>query len=242
MEYLDFSSVITTIRKYISDAHNMNQIDMMYQLFVSFLNSEESKDFDFDNGLVCRWFNGQAKISPRITGYYMDNHKRNLLAADMHRNVLPLMYDSAMAVQEVYNILVQDTTISDKAKEQLLQNYPFETELDEANLPILLHCRSRYRMDLTQDATGFQTVHILLGIRKCRYNFFRISTIDPALDRIHAFITDAELDRLTHGNTKSRYLFYHIEFRLFLIVFCQVRDTQKVLCTVFIGYTVFFII
>ena len=51
MEYLDFSSVITTIRKYISDAHNMNQIDMMYQLFVSFLNSEESKDFDFDNGL-----------------------------------------------------------------------------------------------------------------------------------------------------------------------------------------------
>lgn len=100
MEYLDFSSVITTIRKYISDAHNMNQIDMMYQLFVSFLNSEESKDFDFDNGLVCRWFNGQAKISPRITGYYMNNHKRNLLAADMHRNVLPLMYDSAMAVRK----------------------------------------------------------------------------------------------------------------------------------------------
>ena len=26
MEYLDFSSVITTIRKYISDAHNMNLI------------------------------------------------------------------------------------------------------------------------------------------------------------------------------------------------------------------------
>ncbi len=132
MEYLDFSSVITTIRKYISDAHNMNQIDIMYQLFVSFLDSEESQDFDFDNGLVCRWFNGQAKISPRITGYYMDNHKRNQLAADMHRNVLPLMYDSAMAVQDVYNILVQDTTISDKLKNRLFQNYPCETEMDEA--------------------------------------------------------------------------------------------------------------
>ena len=56
MEYLDFSSVITTIRNYISDAHSMNQIDMMYQLFVSFLSSDESLDFDFDNGLVCRWF------------------------------------------------------------------------------------------------------------------------------------------------------------------------------------------
>ena len=108
MEYLDFSSVITTIRKYISDAHNMNQIDMMYHLFVSFLNSEESQDFDFDNGLVCRWFNGQAKISPRITGYYMDNHKRNLLAADMHRNVLPLMYDSAMAVHSGAYLLQAD--------------------------------------------------------------------------------------------------------------------------------------
>ena len=50
MEYLDFSSVITTIRNYISDAHSMNQIDMMYQLFVSFLSSDESLDFDFDNG------------------------------------------------------------------------------------------------------------------------------------------------------------------------------------------------
>lgn len=87
MEYLDFSSVITTIRNYISDAHSMNQIDMMYQLFVSFLSSDESLDFDFDNGLVCRWFNGQAKISPRITRYYMDNHNRNRLAADMHRIV-----------------------------------------------------------------------------------------------------------------------------------------------------------
>lgn len=93
----------------------------MYQLFVSFLSSDKSQDFDFDNGLVCRWFNGQAKISPRITGYYMDNHNRNRLAADMHRNVLSIMYDSAMAVQEVYNILVQDATISDKTKELLIQ-------------------------------------------------------------------------------------------------------------------------
>lgn len=132
MEYLDFSSVITTIRKYISDAHSMNQIDMMYQLFVSFLSSDESLGFDFDNGLVCRWFNGQAKISPRITGYYLDNHNRNRLAADMHRNILSIMYDSSMAVQEVYNILIQDTTISDKTKTRLLQNYPCETETDEA--------------------------------------------------------------------------------------------------------------
>lgn len=66
MEYLDFSSVITTIRNYISDAHSMNQIDMMYQLFVSFLSSDESLDFDFDNGLVLipSYFLLSAKLVP----------------------------------------------------------------------------------------------------------------------------------------------------------------------------------
>lgn len=152
MEYLDFSSVITTIRKYISDAHSMNQIDMMYQLFVSFLSSDESLDFDFDNGLVCRWFNGQAKISPRITGYYMDRHNRNRLAADMHRNILSIMYDSAMAVQEVYNILVQDTTISDKAKDQLLQNYPCESKMDEAVFLTSALCFGMERTFVKRDA------------------------------------------------------------------------------------------
>lgn len=152
MEYLDFSSVITTIRKYISEAHNINQIDLMYDLFVSFLSDESSMDFTFDNGLVCRWFNGQAKISPRITGYYMDRHQRNRLAADMHRNVLPLMYDSAMAVQEVFNILVQDTTISDKAKNQLLQNYPCATEMDEAIFLTSALCFGMERTFVKRDA------------------------------------------------------------------------------------------
>ncbi len=49
------------------------------------------------------------------------------------------MYDSAMAVQEVYNILVQDTTISDKVKEQLLQNYPCEQIRMKQDF-LLLHC------------------------------------------------------------------------------------------------------
>ena len=101
-------------------------------MFCSFLSSDESQ-FDFDNGLVCRSFNGQAKISPRITGIiWITTIETDSQGADMHRNVLPLMYDSTMAVQEIYN-MVQDTrTISDKTKARLLENYPCETEMDEA--------------------------------------------------------------------------------------------------------------
>ena len=42
------------------------------------------------------------------------------------------MYDSAMAVQEVYQILIQDSTISDKVKEQLSRRYPCSSTSDEA--------------------------------------------------------------------------------------------------------------
>lgn len=122
MERCDFSSIITTIRKYIGDDRGMNQIDLLYELFEGFLEEESSQDFDFDNGLVCRWFNGQARISPRISGYYLHEDNRNRLADDIETNILPLMYDSAMAIQEIYKILIQDGTISDQKKEQLTQD------------------------------------------------------------------------------------------------------------------------
>ena len=132
MERCDFSSIITTVRKYIGDDRGMNQIDLLYELFEGFLEEESSQDFDFDNGLVCRWFNGQARISPRISGYYLHTDNRNLLADDIETNILPLMCDSAMAIQEIYKILIQDGTISDQKKEQLTQDYPCHTSEEQA--------------------------------------------------------------------------------------------------------------
>lgn len=132
MERCDFNSIITTVRKYIGDDRGMNQIDLLYELFEGFLEEESSQDFDFDNGLVCRWFNGQARISPRISGYYLHTDNRNRLADDIETNILPLMCDSAMAIQEIYKILIQDGTISDQKKEQLTQDYPCHTSEEQA--------------------------------------------------------------------------------------------------------------
>lgn len=132
MERCDFSSIITTVRKYIGDDRGMNQINLLYELFEGFLEEESSQDFDFDNGLVCRWFNGQARISPRISGYYLHTDNRNRLADDIETNILPLMCDSAMAIQEIYKILIQDGTISDQKKEQLTQDYPCHTSEEQA--------------------------------------------------------------------------------------------------------------
>ena len=34
------------------------------------MNDPINEDFSMDNGLICRWITGQAKISPKITSYY----------------------------------------------------------------------------------------------------------------------------------------------------------------------------
>ncbi len=144
MEYLDFSSVITLIRKYINDERTVedkllkqevkiDQIHLLDLVVASFCGDTDSSDYTFDNGQVCRWFNGQARISPRIISYYMDEENRDLLSADIEYNVLPLMYDSAMAAEDAHTLLIQDTTISPEVKNKRTVSYPCRTDRDKAD-------------------------------------------------------------------------------------------------------------
>lgn len=71
MERVDFCSCMTVLRRYLQEDQMGNQLDLMYALFRSFLQSEEAASFDLDNGQVCRWLNGMAKVSPKITGFYL---------------------------------------------------------------------------------------------------------------------------------------------------------------------------
>lgn len=131
MERCDFCSVMAIIRKYISEGYEINQVDLMYELFESFMNDDDNVFFCFDNGLVCRWFKGLAKISPNITRYYLKN--RALLADDIERNILPKLYDSAMAIREIHDLLIQDSTVSDEVKSIFAKGYPCKNDCEKAN-------------------------------------------------------------------------------------------------------------
>ena len=48
----------------------MSQPDFLYELFEDFMGDPTNQDFSMDNGLVCHWMTGQAKISPKISAYY----------------------------------------------------------------------------------------------------------------------------------------------------------------------------
>ena len=65
--------------------------------------------------------------------FYIKAENRELLSADVEYNVLPLIYDSSMAVQEIYTLLLQDTTISNEIKNELATGYPCKTDREKAD-------------------------------------------------------------------------------------------------------------
>ena len=103
MERCDFSSVMTIVRRFISDEYNTNQTELLEDVFSSFFDQPDDS-VAFDMALICRWFTGQAKISSKISQFYSKVGNREKLAEDLEDGVLPLMYDSSMATQELYRL------------------------------------------------------------------------------------------------------------------------------------------
>ena len=120
MNRCDFSSISTCLKNHISESNQMSQPDFLYELFEDFMDDPANQDFSMDNGLVCRWMTGQAKISPKISAYYSKPSNQEKLAHTIHQNLLPLMSDCNMAIQDIYTLFIQDDSISDAKKKNLL--------------------------------------------------------------------------------------------------------------------------
>ena len=123
MNRCDFSSISTCLKNHISESNQMSQPDFLYELFEDFMDDPANQDFSMDNGLVCRWMTGQAKISPKISAYYSKPSNQKKLAETIHQNLLPLMSDCNMAMQDIYTLFIQDDTISDAKKKNLASLY-----------------------------------------------------------------------------------------------------------------------
>ncbi len=162
MNRLDFSSVMAVIRYYISPDHSMNQGELLDELFYS-LHSESKEPITFDGASINRWLKGTERVSPIISRYYLKKRNREKLANDIEQYILPLMYDSDMAVQELYRLTVQDATISDRQKKKLLKEYPCDTEQESAQLIATLLCFAMERTFVrrTPDKTPLMTAGAL---------------------------------------------------------------------------------
>ncbi|MCD7737339.1 MAG: NB-ARC domain-containing protein [Lachnospiraceae bacterium] len=112
----------------------MNQMDFAYLLFDDFMKCDESIDYEFDPGQLCRWMNGMAKMSPRVSGYYQKEAHRQALSDNIRHNILPDMYDGPMASQKIYELIIGDESISERKKTELTRSYPCSTPRDDADL------------------------------------------------------------------------------------------------------------
>ena len=101
----------------------MSQPEFLYEIFEDFLDSPENKEFTLDNGLVCRWMTGQAKISPKISSFYAKPSNQEKLAKNIQQNILPLMADYSRTLQDIYTLFIQDSSISEAKKAELAPLY-----------------------------------------------------------------------------------------------------------------------
>lgn len=126
MERLDFSAVMGVLRKHVNEDLCPSQTELVDILFDSFISSPEAADFVFDPGQVCRWIKGQTRLSPQISSFYLKPANQKKLHKTIERDILPMMADSAMALQELYDLLQQDQEISDRMRELL--SHPEEAD------------------------------------------------------------------------------------------------------------------
>ena len=131
MERLDFASVMAVLRRNIPDENFENQTDFLHSLFLD-VNLRPQTAMDFDQGQVCRWINGLARLSPNIISFYQEKDNQWKLLRRIKTVLLPLMPDSAMAAQELYDLVLQAPNVSPQKKMELTDGYTFEDENDEA--------------------------------------------------------------------------------------------------------------
>ena len=101
MERLDFASVMAVLRRNIPDENFGNQADFLDSLFLDMGFSPQTA-MEFDQGQVCRWINGLARLSPNIISFYQDSFNQRKLVSRIKNMLLPMMPDSAMASQDQF--------------------------------------------------------------------------------------------------------------------------------------------
>ena len=198
MERLDFASVMVVLRRNIPDENFGNQADFLDSLFMD-LGFSSQTAMDFDQGQVCRWMNGLARLSPNIISFYQEKDNQRKLLRRIKERLLPLMPDSAMAAQELYDLVLQAPNVSPRKKMELTDGYTFEDENDEAIFILDVLCLAmqlrfekrdvRKKQLLTPGNLSPAVVDYIFDTdipRPCRWFLGR----EQELEQLHALLVD----------------------------------------------------
>ena len=112
---VDFSSVIKILLSYRSLSKSFSQGEFIAELFSAFY---EKSDASSDDGQVSRWVNGDERVPERYAAFYSEN--LNSLCMDILTNIFPVLSDRWQAVNEIRDLVLFDSGISENKKFELL--------------------------------------------------------------------------------------------------------------------------
>ena len=115
MKRVDFSSVIKILLSYRSLSENFSQGEFIAELFSAFY---EKSDASSDDGQVSRWVNGDERVPERYAAFYLEN--LGALCSDIRTNIFPILSDRWQAVNEIRDLMLFDSGISENKKSELL--------------------------------------------------------------------------------------------------------------------------
>lgn len=143
MERCDFSSVMGIVSQYISTSKAISQYNLVSEIFDVY--SQEEKIGGFDHGLVCRWFKGFKAISPDILMFYEKPKNAEQLSMSIEFKIIPRMYDAPMSAQAVYDLVLNDVSISETKRSELTAEFNCENNTAIADFlsSVLLFAMSR---------------------------------------------------------------------------------------------------
>ena len=98
MRHCVFGSVARVILSMVKDDEDYGQTYLISDIFTSFYDIEP--DFSFDSGLISRWINGLAPVSPKIKAFYLDDKNQRKLTEDFRKHVLPKVVDPDILVRD----------------------------------------------------------------------------------------------------------------------------------------------
>jgi len=120
MERCDFASIMQIIRGGFMEGAFSNQMELVQKLFSAFLD-EGADDVFIDASQVNKWFNGLLKPSPSMTRFYATDEVNQAALADAFEDeILPFLSDPAMVTDQIYELLVQDPSVSETKKQDLI--------------------------------------------------------------------------------------------------------------------------
>lgn len=131
MGILNFASVMAVLRGNISDAVWPGQVQFIEMLFSDY-RKEMSSNASLDSGLISKWINNFENVSPYIVLYYRNTKGQRKLSNTIAEMILPMMAESAMAVQELNDLLWHASNVAPQTKKELSEGFSFEDEYDEA--------------------------------------------------------------------------------------------------------------